>query len=254
MEKAIHDRLKSLETLTEASVSAKSNDEDNRGPVTKEICVDSIEELILDGRKIREITPKDAQLLQTFKNLSKLTCNRTSLLSIGGFLTMSSIKFLELTDNHLHEGLESLAAAFPNLKRLELGGNYFKTLADIKPLHVLSDLEWLGLEMNPIAETPNYRESVFECLPKLQILDRIDRQGVEFDDEYYDEDMDDEDAEGDITLKNFYEKDYEDKDDDEDDGDFEPGEDEDDEVIEGSSGDSDDGGIKQCDLSDDDTQ
>ncbi|KAF8820414.1 putative lanp [Cardiosporidium cionae] len=196
MEKAIHDRLKSLETLTETSISAKINDEENNKPFTKEAGADSIEELILDGRKIREITPKDAQLLQTFKNLSKLTCNRTSLVSIVGFLPMDTVKFLELTDNHLHEGLESLATAFPNLKRLELGGNYFKTLADIKPLHVLPDLEWLGLEMNPIAETPNYRASVFECLPKLQILDRIDRNGVEFDDEYYDEGSSDDSDDG----------------------------------------------------------
>lgn len=43
----------------------------------------------------------------------------------------------------------------------------------------LTQLEQLGLDLNPVASLPDYREKVFNLLPSLVILDSKDKQGEE---------------------------------------------------------------------------
>ena len=43
----------------------------------------------------------------------------------------------------------------------------------------LKQLEQLGLDLNPVASLPEYREKVFALIPSLIILDSKDRQGEE---------------------------------------------------------------------------
>lgn len=91
-------------------------------------------ELILDGRSIRSITAQDAAALQKFTNLTKLTLNQTGLASLANLPSMTGVRTLEATDNHITSGLDLLVKAFPNLKKLQLGGNHIKTFEDLEPL------------------------------------------------------------------------------------------------------------------------
>ncbi|PFH37321.1 putative lanp [Besnoitia besnoiti] len=189
-------------------------------------------ELILDGRQFKSVSEEAAKLLEKLTVLGKLTCNQTGLHSVEGFPVMPSVKTLELTDNHISAGLEALVKSFPNLKRLQLGGNYFRTYEVLEPLKGLENLEHLGLDMSPISTSSDYRHKVFELFPRLLVLDSTDKEGKEVeaaDSDDEDEEEYEDDEEADTTLKDFYEKDLE-EDDDEDEDDFNPeGEEEEDE-------------------------
>ncbi|KAL8274761.1 hypothetical protein Esti_001310 [Eimeria stiedai] len=231
-------------------------------------------ELILDGRSIRSISAADGEALKKFANLSKLTLNQTGLASLANLPSMASVRTLEATDNHISSGLEHLVKAFPNLRRLQLGGNHIKTLADLDPLAknskqptelfsphsfsevqqllllqqlgrsillcvhtgALSQLEQLGLDLNPVASLPDYREKVFGLLPSLQILDARDRQGEEREAVESDSEEEDEGEELDTTLKEFYNADLPEEDV-EDAEDFEPACDEEEDEEEGEEDD-----------------
>ena len=91
-------------------------------------------ELILDGRSIRSISAEDAAALQKFSGLTKLTLNQTGLASLNNLPCMQGLRTLEATDNHISSGLQHIADAFPNLRKLQLGGNHIKTLEDLQPL------------------------------------------------------------------------------------------------------------------------
>lgn len=180
-------------------------------------------ELILDGRSIRSITAQDAAALQKFTNLAKLTLNQTGLASFANLPCMTGVRTLEATDNHVTTGLDLLVKAFPNLRKLQLGGNHIKTFADLEPLSHLTQLEQLGLDLNPVASLAEYREKVFNLLPSLLVLDSRDKQGEEKEagDSDSEEEEDDEGEEVDTTLKDFYEAEMPEQDA-EDAEDFEP--------------------------------
>ena len=61
----------------------------------------------------------------------------------------------------------------------------------------LGQLEHLGLDLNPVASLPDYREKVFALVPSLLVLDSRDRQGEER--EAADTDSDEEE-EGEINI------------------------------------------------------
>lgn len=134
MESAIQERVQEWYVKRKASgengeASAGAKDGDGMGLAAEEMT-----ELILDGRQFRTVSEEAAKLLKQLKNLAKLTCNQTGLNSVAAFPPMPSVKTLELTDNHISGGLDALVKAFPNLKRLQLGGNHFKTFEDIDAL------------------------------------------------------------------------------------------------------------------------
>lgn len=230
MEAAITERVEQFL----AAVAAE--EEGNTGASNGDNGVDvhqELTELILDGRSIRSITPEDSAALQKFANLTKLTLNQTGLASLANLPCMQSVRTLEATDNHITSSLDLLVKAFPNLRKLQLGGNHIKTFGDLEPLSHLSQLEQLGLDLNPVASLPDYREKVFELIPSLLVLDSKDKQGEEkeaADSDSEDED-DEEGEEVDTTLKDFYESEMPEQDA-EDAEDFEPvGDPEEDEEI-----------------------
>ncbi|KAL8429028.1 hypothetical protein ACSSS7_006836 [Eimeria intestinalis] len=248
MEAAIAERVEQFL----AAVAAEAGGPSGGAPVAEE-GVDvhqELTELILDGRSIRNVSAADGEALKKFTNLTKLTLNQTGLASLANLPSMPSVRTLEATDNHISAGLEHLVKAFPNLRRLQLGGNHIKTLQDLDPLGALSQLEQLGLDLNPVASLSEYREKVFDLLPSLQILDARDRQGEER--EAIESDSEEEDEEGeevDATLKEFYNADLPEEDA-EDAEDFEPAcdEEEEDEEVEEDDEDDDDQGQPNIDF------
>lgn len=132
MEAAITERVEQFLAAVaaeEEGPSGAANGDDNGVDVHQELT-----ELILDGRSIRSITPEDSAALQKFTNLTKLTVNQTGLSSLANLPCMQSVRTVEATDNHITSGLDLLVKAFPNLKKLQLGGNHIKTFAELEPL------------------------------------------------------------------------------------------------------------------------
>lgn len=82
------------------------------------------------------------------------------------------------------------------LTTLNLSNNFLNDLESLKPLGKLGDtLTRLDLSANPVSDVNGYRESMFELIPSLYVLDGLDRLGNEVVDERVvkiDDDQDDE--------------------------------------------------------------
>lgn len=195
----------------------------------------TLEELVLDGCKLKSISSDDFQFLSTFQNLVSLSVTCTGLTSLSGFPSFPLLKKLELQDNFLtsgsNSGLDQLALIAPNVRVLRLGGNKIKSEEElIQYLKPLKSLEVLDVDKNLfVTDKPHtdWRPYFFAELPQLKSVDGCDVSGrvVEDDDddddedEYSEEEEDEEDAN---TLKAFYEKDFGNEEDDEDHDDFNP--------------------------------
>lgn len=206
MEKAIKERIEKWKK--EASVDSKE--------ATEAEAFEQLNELLLDGKKFTTIKPEDSEILKKFKHLTKLSLNQTGLQSLENLPSIESLSVLELTDNHLNsvEMLKYIVTNYPNLRKLEIGGNHFKNIKDFEELKALSKLEKLGVQFNPCAEDNNYRKSLFELLPTVKVIDCYNKEGNEVLSD--DEEDDEEDEEEDATLKKFYEADFKEEDEEED--------------------------------------
>lgn len=115
---------------------------------------------------------------------------------------------LEVSDNGISGGLDSLAEKCPNLTYLNLSGNKIKELSSIEvlvnmtrvtararyvavPLNLsltlvpqqnLKNLKSLDLYSCEVTTLDDYRDSVFELLPQLTYLDGFDQDDNEVPD------------------------------------------------------------------------
>ncbi|SOS81104.1 conserved protein, unknown function [Plasmodium sp. gorilla clade G1] len=215
MEKAIRDRVEKWKK--EHTIDGKD--------ATNEHAYESLNELILDGKKLTSIKTEEKELLKNFKNLERLCLNQTGIQTLENIPSIATLNVLELTDNHLSsvEVLKYIVQNFPNIKTLEIGGNHFKNINDFETLKELKNLVRLGVQFNPFADNPNYRKELFEFLPNVKIIDCYNKEGMEV---LSSDEEEEEEYEEDNTLKNFYEADF--KDEDDEDEEFVPNDNEDD--------------------------
>jgi hypothetical protein len=67
------------------------------------------------------------------------------------------------------------------LTHLYLGNNFLTDLDSLKPLgkSTADTLERVDLSANPVTDLHGYRDFLFDMLPLLQVLDGLDRSGLE---------------------------------------------------------------------------
>eukprot|EP01055_Gregarina_sp_Pseudo9_P000869 Gregarina_sp_Pseudo_9__868@NODE_1557_length_1498_cov_127_032214_g1444_i0_p1_GENE_NODE_1557_length_1498_cov_127_032214_g1444_i0NODE_1557_length_1498_cov_127_032214_g1444_i0_p1_ORF_typecomplete_len194_score27_74LRR_9/PF14580_6/79LRR_9/PF14580_6/2_2e20LRR_8/PF13855_6/9_7e05LRR_8/PF13855_6/0_00045LRR_8/PF13855_6/4_1e05LRR_4/PF12799_7/0_58LRR_4/PF12799_7/9_4e08LRR_4/PF12799_7/3_3e03LRR_6/PF13516_6/7LRR_6/PF13516_6/0_38LRR_6/PF13516_6/78LRR_6/PF13516_6/1_2e04LRR_12/PF18837_1/9_2e02LRR_12/PF18837_1/3_6 len=146
----------------------------------------NVEELILDGHKIKQLSEEDAKFLSQFSELKVISMNQTYLSSLAGLPPLAKLETLELTDNKLgpNSALESLAKTCPNLHTLILAGN---RLTDLSFVRGLEHLEVLDVEVNPITASKKDEEGVraalFKEFPNLKIVNSHDREGNAIEDD-----------------------------------------------------------------------
>jgi len=202
-----------------------------------------IKELNLDNARATQIEG----LSEEYVNLESLSLISVGLTTLKGFPKLAKLKKLELSDNRISNGLQTLQDC-PLLSHLNLSNNKIKDLDAIEPLKSFEKLTHLDLFNNEICNIDEYRTKVFKLLPNLKFLDDADADDVEEEDEGEngaeegdDDDGEDEEVEGEedsgeeeeesdeddgeMTLSDLYKKNL---DDDEDGEDFVEGEEEED--------------------------
>jgi len=203
-----------------------------------------IKELNLDNARATQIEG----LSEEYVNLESLSLISVGLTTLKGFPKLAKLKKLELSDNRISNGLQTLQDC-PLLSHLNLSNNKIKDLDAIEPLKSFEKLTHLDLFNNEICNIDEYRTKVFKLLPNLKFLDDADADDVEEEDEGENgaEEGDDDDGEdeeevegeedsgeeeeesdeddGEMTLSDLYKKNL---DDDEDGEDFVEGEEEED--------------------------
>eukprot|EP01057_Protomagalhaensia_wolfi_P006228 Protomagalhaensia_wolfi_Nauph_80__6227@NODE_937_length_1867_cov_317_845733_g707_i0_p1_GENE_NODE_937_length_1867_cov_317_845733_g707_i0NODE_937_length_1867_cov_317_845733_g707_i0_p1_ORF_typecomplete_len211_score54_08LRR_9/PF14580_6/1_2e18LRR_8/PF13855_6/7_1e05LRR_8/PF13855_6/1_9e06LRR_8/PF13855_6/0_00057LRR_4/PF12799_7/0_012LRR_4/PF12799_7/2e06LRR_6/PF13516_6/39LRR_6/PF13516_6/0_88LRR_6/PF13516_6/6e02_NODE_937_length_1867_cov_317_845733_g707_i0139771 len=158
----------------------------------------AVEEIILDGHKIKQFSQADAEFLSKFQEVRLMSMNQTYLASVAGFPNLPKLEVLELTDNKLGptSSLDSLAKACPNLNTLILAGN---RLTDLSFVNGMNQLEILDVEVNPITSTKedeaSVRKALFDRFPQLKIVNSYDRNGTIINEEESGPSEDEDDSE-----------------------------------------------------------
>ncbi|KAF0987690.1 hypothetical protein HZS_1948 [Henneguya salminicola] len=106
------------------------------------------------------------------------------------FFSHSNPARLNLSDNRIRDGLENLSC--PKLEQLKMSNNKVSTLDSLKPLTTLGCLKSVDLFNCPVCDIEEYRNSVFQMLPTLKILDGADVNGEEVDSSDDEEENDDD--------------------------------------------------------------
>ncbi|CDW81072.1 u2 snrnp-specific a protein [Stylonychia lemnae] len=157
--------------------------------------------LILDDMSIGDINEEDKQFLEGFKETQFLSLNSTQLKSLQNLPKLIKLERLELSDNKIGAYSDSMLRLVPelyeNLRVLKLSNNQIKTFEEITDLSKCEKLESLDLSNNPIVVElgEEYTKKIRELLPKLEILDGFNKEGLEVVSED-ESDEDDEDEEG----------------------------------------------------------
>ncbi|XP_035239890.1 acidic leucine-rich nuclear phosphoprotein 32 family member E-like [Anguilla rostrata] len=162
----------------------------NRTPV-------EVAELVVDN--CRSSDGEVEGLTDDFKELEFLSMVNVGLTSLAKLPSLPKLRKLELSDNNISGGLETLSEKCPNLTYLNLSGNKIKELSTVEALQNLKNLKSLDLFNCEITTLEEYRESIFELLPQVTYLDGFDQEDNEAPDSEADgddEDDDDDDEEG----------------------------------------------------------
>eukprot|EP00826_Nyctotherus_ovalis_P064923 TRINITY_DN9533_c0_g1_i14.p1 TRINITY_DN9533_c0_g1~~TRINITY_DN9533_c0_g1_i14.p1 ORF type:complete len:290 (+),score=83.40 TRINITY_DN9533_c0_g1_i14:268-1137(+) len=139
--------------------------------------VDDVEELILDElATIKVISLTDKQYLERFVGLGVLSMNYLGLTSLENLPVIPSVTELQLNENAITNGLESLAI-YPKLHTLELSNNRISEVKQLEPLKSLKELGVIVLDGCPVTEEESYREEIFKLVPQLKYIDGRDSEG-----------------------------------------------------------------------------
>lgn len=131
-------------------------------------------------------------LTDEYTELEILSMVNIGLTSLSKLPSLPKLRKLEVSDNTISGGLDTLAEKCPNLTYLNLSGNKIKELSTIEALQNLKNLKSLDLYSCEVSTLDDYRESVFELLPQLTYLDGYDQEDNEVPDSEAENDDDDE--------------------------------------------------------------
>ncbi|XP_041963832.1 putative acidic leucine-rich nuclear phosphoprotein 32 family member C [Alosa pseudoharengus] len=184
-------------------------------------------ELVVDNSR-----SSDGQIVglsDEYKELEFLSMVNAGLTSLAKLPSLPKLRKLDISDNGISGGLETLSEKCPNLTYLVLSGNGIKETSAMEALQNLKSLKRLDLFNCDVTSQDDYRENIFELLPQLTFLDGFDQDdnedededggapGDDDDEDDEDEDEDDEGSEGDEVGLSYLMKDgIQDEEDDDD--------------------------------------
>lgn len=186
-----------------------------------------VTDLVLDGIRIRTLSVEDGQALAAVADsVEFLGLNETKLVSFDNLPIFTACEALEFHDNPtLPSELAKIPTHFPALRELSLCGcTHLSSLQDLEfivrtddssPQGFLPELRVLDLEPTTLTESlPNYRSEIFDRVPNLELIDRLNRAG--------DEVASDDDEQAQEWIHEFYDSLQTGQPIGDDDGDYEP--------------------------------
>uniref|UniRef100_A0A8C3AX64 Acidic leucine-rich nuclear phosphoprotein 32 family member n=1 Tax=Cyclopterus lumpus TaxID=8103 RepID=A0A8C3AX64_CYCLU len=121
-------------------------------------------------------------LTEEYTQLEVLSMVNVGLSSLNKMPSLPKLRKLEVSDNTISGGLDTLKEKCPNLTYLNLSGNKIKELSSIETLQNLKNLKSLDLYSCEVSTLDDYRDGVFELLPHLSFLDGYDQEDNEVPD------------------------------------------------------------------------
>lgn len=145
-------------------------------------------ELVLEDCQSSEVEG----LTDEYTELEILSMVSIGLTSLAKLPKLPKLRKLEVSDNTITGGLDTLVEKCPNLTHLNLSGNKIKDLSAVEVLQNMKNLRSLDLYSCEVSSANDYRDNVFEMLPQLRYLDGFDQEDNEVPDSDAENDDDDE--------------------------------------------------------------
>uniref|UniRef100_A0A3P9I145 Acidic leucine-rich nuclear phosphoprotein 32 family member n=1 Tax=Oryzias latipes TaxID=8090 RepID=A0A3P9I145_ORYLA len=121
-------------------------------------------------------------LSEEFTELEVLSMVNVGLSSLSKMPLLPKLQKLEVSENSIAGGLNTLVEKCPGLTHLNLSSNKLKELSSLEPLQSLKALKSLDLYGCDVSSLDDYRERVFQLLPQLTYLDGFDQEDNEASD------------------------------------------------------------------------
>ncbi|XP_007542824.1 acidic leucine-rich nuclear phosphoprotein 32 family member E-like isoform X4 [Poecilia formosa] len=131
-----------------------------------------VRELVVDS--CRSADGEVEGVTEEFSALEVLSMVNVGLGSLAKLPALPKLRKLEVSDNSISGGLDTLAEKCPNLSYLNLSGNHIKELSSLQPLQNLKNLKSLDLYSCGVTAADGYRDAVFRLLPQVVYLDGFD--------------------------------------------------------------------------------
>nr|Q5Y2C3.2 RecName: Full=Histone H2A.Y [Tetrahymena thermophila SB210]AAU87547.2 core histone H2A variant [Tetrahymena thermophila] len=119
------------------------------------------------------------QKIERFTSLQMLTINDCLISDLTNFPHVPSLIRLDLVFNKITGDQLQYLRGSRHLQTLMLGANQIEEIEDLKRLGQMRELIQLDLLNNPVVNTNNYRNLVFNLFPSLVILDTLDKNGID---------------------------------------------------------------------------
>ncbi|KAL4427263.1 hypothetical protein ABPG74_011499 [Tetrahymena malaccensis] len=119
------------------------------------------------------------QKIERFTSLQMLTINDCLISDLTNFPHIPSLIRLDLVFNKITGDQLQYLRGSRHLQTLMLGANQIEDIEDLKRLGQMRELIQLDLLNNPVVNTDNYRNYLFNLFPSLVILDTLDKNGID---------------------------------------------------------------------------
>mmetsp|Transcript_38470 Transcript_38470/g.39900 ORF Transcript_38470/g.39900 Transcript_38470/m.39900 type:complete len:217 (+) Transcript_38470:1-651(+) len=149
-----------------------------------------VDELILDDlfENVTQFTTQNKKDLEKYSNLIHLSLNGFGLDNLTNFPKLPSLQVLEIRQNNLDgSDFEQLVDLYPDLYKLKVGENKIKSLDIFKKL-ADSNIRKIELAETAATESKDYRNTLFQMLKNVDIVDNQTRDGEEASSTIYEED------------------------------------------------------------------
>ncbi|CEM11205.1 unnamed protein product [Vitrella brassicaformis CCMP3155] len=146
-------------------------------------CIHDEGSLQLDAVSLAHgFTSKDAEFLQEMSQMNSMSLRMCRIKKMDNFVVPKELVSLAMVDNRIKGGLEVLSTnKNSKLVQLNLAGNPIDSIDALKPLKKLKHLKSLDLTLTPLMEadsssnTEGNRTAILKMLPKLKVLNGLDR-------------------------------------------------------------------------------
>ena len=160
-----------------------------------------IEELVFDNFWVDKasLSLEEKKALEKYVNLIHLSFNNIGLKSLDNLPSIKSLFYLSLNNNELTgEDFDKIKTLYPNLNKLKISGNVIEKIDNLNKLKSLK-LRKIEVKENPFSVgNDKYIRKVFDMIPSLKIVDRINKSGDEEETtDYHNQEKDEEGGEED---------------------------------------------------------
>jgi hypothetical protein len=128
-----------------------------------------------------DLSSTSFEALKAYHVLEELRILSCKVKSLETFPSLPLLKVLELFENDISSLAPLANVQLKNLEILDVSCNSIASFDELKHIAKFPSLKSVKIDGNPVADEADTREKLFAILPKLELIDDVDREGNKVD-------------------------------------------------------------------------